>query len=400
MNAYIIDAVRSPRGAARDWGGLTDIKPIELLSQLFKAIEDRNTLDTAQVEDIIIGCVTQHQDQGGNLAKIAALYAGWSPEVSGHTVNRFCTSGLTACNTAAMKIMSGMEDLVVGGGVESMSRVPMFSDGGPWYSDKDVMRRTNFIHMGISGDLVATMEGFTREDVDRYAVRSQMNAAHARDNGYFSRSLIPVRDAEDDIILVEDQIIRDDMTLEKLAKLAPSFAELGAKGLDAIALKHYPELTEINHVHHAGNSPGMVDAASLVLFASDQQIAAQNLKPRARVIAMANSSVEPVVMLTAGQKAAEKALRKAGLQPEDIDLYEVNEGFAAVALKFQKDLGLRDDQINVNGGAIAMGHPLGASGAILLGTLLDELERQGKKRGLVTLCGGAGVGEAMIIERL
>lgn len=400
MDAYIIDAVRSPRGAARDWGALADVKPIELLKQLFKAIEQRNDLDTSQVEDIILGCVTQHQDQGGNLAKVAALYAGWSPEVSGHTVNRFCTSGLTACNTAAMKILSGMEDLVVGGGVESMSRVPMFSDGGPWYSDKQVMKQTNFIHMGISGDLVATLEGFSRLDVDSFAVRSQKNASHARDLGYFTRSLIPVQNDTGEIILERDQIIRDDVSLEKLAELAPSFAELGAKGLDAVALKRYPELPKINHVHHAGNSPGMVDGASLLLFASDVQVKAQNLTPRARVIAIANSSVEPVVMLTAGQKAAKKALNKAGLKPEDIDLYEVNEGFAAVALKFQKDFNLRDDQINVNGGAIAMGHPLGASGAILLGTLLDELERQDKKRGLVTLCGGAGVGEAMIIERL
>ena len=245
MNAYIIDAVRSPRGAAREGGALAKIKPIELLSQMFRAIEDRNNLDTSLVEDIIIGCVTQHQDQGGNLAKIAALYAGWSPEVSGHTVNRFCTSGLTACNTAAMKIMSGMEDLVVGGGVESLSRVPMFSDGGPWYSDREVMKKTNFLHMGISGDLVATLEGFSREDVDSYAVRSQNNAAYARDNGYFSRSLIAIRNAEGEIILEQDQIIRDGVTLENLATLPPSFAELGAKGLDAIALGQYPQLTAI-----------------------------------------------------------------------------------------------------------------------------------------------------------
>tara|TARA_B100001939_G_scaffold347888_1_gene371148 strand:- start:8450 stop:9652 length:1203 start_codon:yes stop_codon:yes gene_type:complete len=399
MEAFIVDALRSPRGAAREWGGLASIKPVELLAQLYQALEARNDLDPSEVEDIILGCVTQSGDQGGNIAKISALYAGWSEQTSGHTVNRFCTSGLTACNTAAMKIMSGMEDLVIGGGVESMSRCPMFSDGGPWYSDKEVMKKTRFIHMGISGDLVATLEGFERTDVDAYALRSQQRAARARAEGYFERSIIPIRDNEGNVALVQDQIIREDASMEKLAALEPSFAELGQKGLDAIALSQYPELEAINHVHHPGNSPGMVDGAALVLFASDQQIRAQGLTPRARVVAFANASVEPVVMLTAGQKAAQKALDKAGLRPEDIDLYEVNEGFAAVALKFEKDFNLAPEKMNVNGGAIAMGHPMGASGAILLGTLLDELERQNLKRGLVSLCGGAGVGEAMIIER-
>ncbi|WP_339860769.1 acetyl-CoA C-acetyltransferase [Paremcibacter congregatus] len=400
MEAYIIDAVRSPRGAARDWGALAQTKPIELLRQLFVALEQRTDLDTALVEDIILGCVSQTGEQGGNLAKIAALYAGWSSNISGQTVNRFCTSGLTACSTAAARIMAGMEDIVVAGGIESMSRVAMFSDKGPWYSDKQVMAQTKFIHMGISGDLIATQEGFRREDVDAYALRSQRNAAQARDSGYFDRSIIAITDAEGQVILDKDQIIRADTTLEKLTSLEPSFAAIGAQGLDAIALQTYPELDAITHVHHGGNSPGMVDGAALLLFASAAQVKAQKLTPRARIISMANASVEPVVMLTAGQEAAKKALAKARLTPEDIDLYEVNEGFAAVALKFQRDFNLRDDQFNVNGGAIAMGHPLGASGAILLNSLLDELERQNKKRGLVALCGGAGVGEAMIIETL
>ena len=399
MDAYIADALRTPRGAAKENGGLAGIKPVELMARLYRALEERNQLDIEQIEDIVLGCVTQSGDQGGNIAKISAIYAGMSDGTSGQTVNRFCTSGLSACSTAAMKIMSGMEDLVIGGGVESMSRCPMFSDKGPWYTDKEVMKKTRFVHMGISGDLVASLEGFTREDVDQYAIRSQHRAARAWDNGYFDNAIVPVRDRDGETVLDKDEIIRGDVTLEKLATLKPSFEDIGRKGVDEIALQRYPQLKEISHVHHPGNSPGMVDGAALVLFASEKQIKVQNLRPRARILAFANASVEPIVMLTAGQKAAEKALKKAGLAAEDIDLYEVNEGFAAVALKFERDFTIDADQINVNGGAIAMGHPLGASGAILLGTLLDELERRQLKRGLVSLCGGAGVGEAMIIER-
>lgn len=401
-DAYIFDAIRTPRGRGKTTGSLYEVKPIDLLTTLFVELKRRHDLDTSQVDDVILGCVTPIGEQGGNIAKTAALYAGWDLSVPGVQINRFCASGLDAVNLAAMKVRSGWEDLVVAGGVESMSRVPMGTDGGPLMLDPAVSMQIGFVPQGIGADLIATIEGFSREDVDRYALCSQQRAAHAQAHGYF-KSIVPVRDQNGLVVLAEDEHIRPDTTLEALAALPPAFEMVGAMGFDEVALQKYGTIERIHHVHTAGNSSGIVDGAALVLIGSKEKGEALGLKPRARIIAAALVGTEPTIMLTGPAPASKKALQKAGMTLRDIDLIEVNEAFAAVVLKFLRDMGLEDEgleRVNVNGGAIAMGHPLGATGAMLLGTALDELERRNLSTALITLCVGGGMGIATIIERV
>ncbi|ENX31137.1 MULTISPECIES: acetyl-CoA C-acetyltransferase [Acinetobacter] len=396
--AYIIDAIRTPRGKGKKDGSLHQVKPISLLTGLLNELQARHQFDTAKVDDIVLGCVTPISDQGANIAKTAAIAAGWDNDVAGVQINRFCASGLEAVNLAAQKVRSGWEDLVVAGGVESMSRVPMGSDGGPWALDPETNMACDFIPQGIGADLIATIDGYTRSDVDQFAEQSQQKAAAAQANGYFNASVIPVKDKAGVVILDKDEFIKPTTTAEGLGKLNPSFATMGQMGFDAIALQKYPEVGAINHVHHAGNSSGIVDGAAVVLIASEQAVKEQGLKPRAKVLATALVGADPTIMLTGPAPAARKALAKAGLTIDDIDLFEVNEAFAAVVMRFINEMKIDPAKVNVNGGAIAMGHPLGATGAMILGTLLDELERQGKKRGLATLCVGGGMGIATIIE--
>jgi len=398
--AYIIDAIRTPRGKGKKDGSLYEVKPISLLTGLLNELQHRHQLDTSKVDDIVLGCVTPVGDQGADIAKTAAVAAGWNDDVAGVQINRFCASGLEAVNMAAMKVRSGWEDLVVAGGVESMSRVPMGSDGGPWALDPETNLHSGFVPQGIGADLIATLDGYTREDVDHFALHSQQKAAQAQASGYFKKSVVPVKDKAGVIILAEDEFIKPNTTAEGLAKLNPSFEMMGQMGFDAVALQKYPEAQKIHHVHHAGNSSGIVDGAALVLIASDKAVKEQNLKPRAKILSTALVGTDPTIMLTGPAPAARKALEKAGLSIDDIDLFEVNEAFAAVVMRFIHELKVDPAKVNVNGGAIAMGHPLGATGAMILGTLLDELERQDKKRGLVTLCVGGGMGIATIIERL
>ena len=396
--AYIIDAIRTPRGKGKKDGSLHQVKPITLLTTLLNELKDRHQLDTSKVDDIVLGCVTPIGDQGADIAKTAAIAAGWDNDVAGVQINRFCASGLEAVNMAAMKVRSGWEDIVVAGGVESMSRVPMGSDGGPWALDPETNMVCDFVPQGIGADLIATIDGYSRADVDTFAENSQKKAAAAQAKGYFNQSIVPVKDKAGVTILAQDEFIKPTTTAEGLAKLNPSFAMMGQMGFDAIALQKYPEVGQINHVHHAGNSSGIVDGAALVLIASEKAVKEQGLKPRAKVLATALVGSDPTIMLTGPAPAARKALEKAGLTIDDIDLFEVNEAFAAVVMRFITELKVDPAKVNVNGGAIAMGHPLGATGAIILGTLLDELERQGKKRGLATLCVGGGMGIATIIE--
>lgn len=396
--AYIIDAIRTPRGKGKKDGSLHQVKPITLLTTLLNELKDRHQLNTSKVDDIVLGCVTPIGDQGADIAKTAAIAAGWDNDVAGVQINRFCASGLEAVNMAAMKIRSGWEDIVVAGGVESMSRVPMGSDGGPWALDPETNMACDFIPQGIGADLIATIDGYSRADVDTFAENSQKKAAAAQAAGYFNKSIVPVKDKAGVTILAQDEFIKPTTTAESLAKLNPSFAMMGQMGFDAIALQKYPEVGQINHVHHAGNSSGIVDGAAVVLIASEKAVKEQGLKPRAKVLATALVGSDPTIMLTGPVPAARKALDKAGLSIDDIDLFEVNEAFAAVVMRFITELKVDPAKVNVNGGAIAMGHPLGASGAMILGTLLDELERQGKKRGLATLCVGGGMGIATIIE--
>lgn len=396
--AYIIDAIRTPRGKGKKDGSLHQVKPITLLTTLLNELKDRYQLDTSKVDDIVLGCVTPIGDQGADIAKTAAIAAGWDNDVAGVQINRFCASGLEAVNMAAMKVRSGWEDIVVAGGVESMSRVPMGSDGGPWALDPETNMACNFVPQGIGADLIATIDGYTRSDVDTFAENSQKKAAAAQAKGYFNKSIVPVKDKAGVTILAQDEFIKPTTTAEGLAKLNPSFAMMGQMGFNAIALQKYPEVGQINHVHHAGNSSGIVDGAALVLIASEKAVKEQGLKPRAKVLATALVGSDPTIMLTGPAPAARKALEKAGLTIDDIDLFEVNEAFAAVVIRFITELKVDPAKVNVNGGAIAMGHPLGATGAMILGMLLDELERQGKKRGLATLCVGGGMGIATIIE--
>ena len=400
-DAFIYDAIRTPRGKGKKDGSLHTVKPVSLVVGLMKALEERHpNLDTAKIEDVVLGCVTPVGDQGADIAKTAALAANWDEKVAGMQLNRFCASGLEAVNTAAMKVASGWEDLVVAGGVESMSRIPMGSDGGAWAMDPATNIQTNFVPQGIGADLIATLEGFSREDVDAFAVNSQKKAAAAQAAGKFDQSRIPVRDQNGVVILDNDEFIRADTTVEGLGNLKASFQMMGGMGFDDTAKLKYPQVEEINHIHHAGNSSGIVDGAALVLIGNEKIGKELNLKPRARVVSVALTSTDPTIMLTGPAPAAKKALEKAGLTASDIDIYEVNEAFASVVMKFQKELDVPWDKINPNGGSIAMGHPLGATGAMILGTLVDELERTEKRYGLATLCVGGGMGIATIIERV
>jgi acetyl-CoA C-acetyltransferase len=399
-DAYIYDAIRTPRGRGKANGALHNVRSLDLLKTLFDALRERHDLDTSQVDDVLLGCVTPIKEQGGNIARTAPLYAGWDLDLPGAQLNRFCASGLEAVNLAAMKVRSGWEELVVAGGIESMSRVPMGSDGGAMWDDYEIMDQLSIVPQGISADLIASLEGFTREDVDRYALLSQLRAAAAQQEGRFT-SIIPVRDGDGQVILDRDEHPRPDATLDGLAALKPAFEGLGAMGFDAVTLKKYPQLDHIDHVHTAGNSSGIVDGAALVLVGSKAKGEALGLRLRARIVSAALLGDEPTIMLTAPAPASKRALAKAGMAIGDIDLFEVNEAFAAVVLKFIREMGLDDwpERVNVNGGAIALGHPLGATGAMILGTALDELERRDLSTALITLCAGGGMGIATIIER-
>jgi acetyl-CoA C-acetyltransferase len=398
---FIYDAVRTPRGKGRPSGALHTVPPIELATTALKALRDRNELDTAEIADVILGCVEPVQEQGGNIARIAALYAGYDQTVPGVQINRFCASGLVATNMAAATVMAGQADFSVGGGVESMSRVAMGSSRGPWATDPQVATALRFVPQGISADLVATLYGYSRRDCDELAARSQARTAVAQAEGRFDKSLVPVRDRNGVVVLDRDEHPRAGTTADSLAALKPSFTRLGQDyGFDTVALQRYPQLERIEHVHHAGNSSGIVDGAAAVLVGSREAGERLGLKPRARIVSFASIGSEPTIMLTGPADAAERALARAGMKASDIDLWEINEAFAAVVLRFADVLDLDHDRVNVNGGAIAMGHPLGATGAMILGTLLDELERRGQSTGVAALCVGAGMGTATVIERL
>jgi acetyl-CoA C-acetyltransferase len=400
--AFVYDAIRTPRGRGKQTGSLHGVKPISLVVGLIDEVRRRHpTLDPDLIDDVVLGVVTPVGDQGSDIAKTAALVAGLSETTAGMQLNRFCASGLEAVNTAAQKVRSGFEDLVLAGGVESMSRVPMGSDGGAWAMDPETAYETYFVPQGIGADLIATIEGFSREDVDRYALLSQERAAKAQAGGRFAKSVVPVTDRNGLTVLDHDEFIRPDTTLEGLAALRPSFASVGeSAGFDAVALQKYHQVEKIDHVHTPGNSSGIVDGASLVVIGSERAGRNSGLTPRARIAATAVSGADSTIMLTGPAPATRKALAKAGLTIDDIDLVEINEAFAAVVLRFLKDMDLPLEKVNVNGGAIAMGHPLGATGAMILGTVIDELERRDLRYGLCTLCVGGGMGIATVVERL
>ncbi|MQS11612.1 acetyl-CoA C-acetyltransferase [Streptomyces kaniharaensis] len=400
--AYVYDAIRTPRGRGKANGSLHGTKPIDLVVGLIHELRRRfPDLDPAAVDDIVLGVVSPIGDQGSDIARIAAIAAGLPDTVAGVQENRFCASGLEAVNLAAAKVRSGWEDLILAGGVESMSRVKMGSDGGAWAMDPMTSYETNFVPQGIGADLIATIEGLSRTDVDAFAAESQARAAKAQADGLFDRSVVPVRDRNGLVVLDRDEFIRPGTTVDTLAGLKPSFAAIGeAGGFDAVALQKYHWVEAIDHVHHAGNSSGIVDGAALVAIGNREVGERYGLRPRARIVSAAVSGSEPTIMLTGPAPATRKALAKAGLTAADIDLVEINEAFAAVALRFIRELGFRHDQVNVNGGAIALGHPLGATGAMLLGTVIDELERRDLRYGLVTLCVGGGMGIATIVERI
>jgi acetyl-CoA C-acetyltransferase len=400
--AYVYEAIRTPRGRGKATGSLHEVKPVSLVTGLIGEMRDRLPgLDPDRVDDLLLGVVTPVGEQGADIAKTAALMAGLPVTVGGVQLNRFCASGLEAVNLAAQKVRSGWDQLVLAGGVEAMSRVPMGSDGGAWAMDPETALETSFVPQGIGADLIATIEGFSREDVDAYALRSQERAAKAWAGGHFTRSVVPVVDRNGVQVLATDEHVRPDTTPEGLAALKPSFAAVGDQaGFDAVALQKYHWVEKIEHVHTPGNSSGIVDGAALVLVGSEQVGRDLGLEPRARIVATATSGADPTIMLTGPTPASRKVLATAGLGVEDIDFFELNEAFAAVVLKYQKDLDLDPEIVNVNGGAIAMGHPLGATGAMLVGTVVDELERRGARRALVTLCIGGGMGVATIIERV
>ncbi len=399
--AYVYDHVRTPRGRGKK-GSLHGVKPIDLTVGLIDALRERNpNLDPHRIDDVVMGIVSPIGDQGSVLPRIAALAAGLPDTVAGVQLNRFCASGLEAVNTAAQKVRSGWDTLILAGGVESMSRVPIGSDGGAWAMDPATNYDTYFVPQGVSADLIATMEGFSRTDVDEYAVRSQELAAKAWADGRFAGSVVPVRDVNGLVVLDRDEHLRPGTTVESLSALKPSFAVMGeVGGFDAVALQKFHAVERINHVHHAGNSSGIVDGAALVLVGSEQVGRDLGLTPRARIVATATTGADPTIMLTGPTPATEKLLGRAGLTIGDIDLFEINEAFASVVLKYQRDLGIPDDKLNVNGGAIAMGHPLGATGAMLLGTMIDELERRDARRAVITLCIGGGMGVATLVERV
>lgn len=400
--AFLYDHLRTPRGKGKAAGSLHEVKPIDLMVGLLEEVQERNPgLDTSRVDDVVLGVVSPLGDQGGDIAKAAALAAGYPETVSGVQLNRFCASGLESVNQAAMRVRSGFEDLILAGGVESMSRVPMGSDGGAWAMDPATALATGFVPQGIGADLIATLGGWSREDCDAYAAESHHRAAKAWANGYFDQAIVPVKDMNGITVLDRDETVRPDTSVEGLAGLKPSFAQIGRDaGFDDVALEQYHWVERINHVHHAGNSSGIVDGAALTLIGSEQAGTELGLTPRARIISAAVSGADPTIMLTGPAPAAFKALAKAGLEAKDIDLFEINEAFAAVAMRFMRDLDISHEITNVNGGAIAMGHPLGATGAMILGTLVDELERRDLRRGLATLCVGGGMGIATIIERV
>ncbi len=398
--AFIYDHVRTPRGKGKKDGSLHQASPVWLLRTLLQALAQRNALDTALVDDVVLGCVTPVGEQGADIARTAVLDAEWAQTVAGVTQSRFCASGLESVNLAAAKVASGYEDLVVGGGVESMSRWAMGSDGGAWFMDPRINQKLGFVPQGVGADLIAMLEGFSRNDVDNFALHSHRKAAAARAEGRFLRSVVPVKDIAGLLMLDRDETIREGATLEAMAKLDASFAMMGQMGFDATALRKYTTVERITHMHHAGNSSGIVDGAALMLVGNAQGGKKAGLKPRARIRAAAVIGSEPTIMLTGPTPACRKALAKAGMQASDIDLWEINEAFAVVPMKTARDLDIGLDRVNVNGGAIAMGHPLGATGCIILGTLLDELERRNLSTGCATLCVGGGMGIATIIERV
>jgi len=398
--AYIYDHVRTPRGKGKKDGSLYQASPVWLLRTLLQALQQRNALDTALVDDVVLGCVTPVGEQGADIARTAVLDAEWAQTVAGVTQSRFCASGLESVNLAAAKVASGFEDLVVGGGVESMSRWPMGSDGGAWFMDPRVNQKLGFVPQGVGADLIGTLEGWHRADVDAFALRSHQKAAVARAEGRFANSIVPVRDIAGLMMLDRDETIRANASLEAMTKLEPSFAMMGGMGFDATALRKYSTVERIEHMHHAGNSSGIVDGAALMLVGSAEGGRKAGLRPRARIRAAAVIGSEPTIMLTGPTPACRKALAKAGMSAREVDLWEINEAFAVVPMKTARDLGVDMDRVNVNGGAIAMGHPLGATGCIILGTLLDELERRKLGTGCATLCVGGGMGIATIIERV
>lgn len=397
---FVYDTVRTPRGKGRKDGALHEVTALELGSQVLRNIRDRNKLDTSIVDDVIFGCVDPVGEQGSNIARIAVLNADYAESVAGVQINRFCASGLEACNMAAAQVMSGQSDMTIGGGVESMSRVGMGASGGSWATDPSIAIKSYFTPQGIGADLIATLDGFSRDDVDAYAVESQKRAANAWKNGYFKKSLTPVKDINGLTILDRDEHMRADTTMQSLASLQPAFAMPGEFAFDAVALQRYPEVEQINHVHHAGNSSGIVDGAAAVLMGTKEAGRSTGMKPRARIRAFASIGSEPCIMLTGPALVTQKVLKRAGMTAKDIDLFELNEAFASVVMRFMKIIDVPHEKINVNGGAIAMGHPLGATGAMILGTVLDELERRNLSTALVTLCVGAGMGTATIIERV
>ena len=398
--AYIFDAVRTPRGKGRKDGALHGVTALELATQVLKRLRDRNDVDTTFIEDVILGCVAPLGEQGANIARTAVLNADYSETTAGMQVNRFCASGLEACNIAAAKVIAGEAKMAIGGGVESMSRVPMFSDGGAWYADPTAAFKTYYAPQGIGADLICSLNGYTRNDVDSYAVESQKRAATAWSEGRFNRSIVPVTDVLGLTLLDRDEHMRPATTLQSLAALKPAFAAMGEAHFDAVVMQRYPEIDRITHVHHGGNSSGIVDGAAAVLFGSKEAGAALGLKPRARVRGMASIGSEPSIMLTGPEMVTKKLLDRLGMTAADIDLFEVNEAFAAVILRTMQALDVPHEKMNVNGGAIAMGHPLGATGAMILGTMVDELERSDKETALITLCVGAGMGTATVIERV
>jgi acetyl-CoA C-acetyltransferase len=397
--ALIFDAVRTPRGKGKR-GSLHSVKPVALAAGVLRALSERNSLDTSAVDDVVFGVVSPLGEQGGDIARTAVLAAGWDQRPAGVQLNRFCASGLESVNLAAAKVASGFEDLVVAGGVESMSRVPMGSDGGAWAIDPATNFDLSFVPQGVSADLIATLEGFSRTDVDAWAARSHARAFEAQKDGRFERSVVPVVDQNGTVVLKEDETIRPESTVESLGRLKPSFQFHGDLGYDTVAIDRYPTVERIDHVHTPGNSSQIVDGAAAMLIGSAAAGRALGLTPRARIVSVAVVGTEPTIMLTGPAPSARKALDKAGLSVEDIDLFEVNEAFSSVVLKFLRDMNISEDRVNVNGGAIALGHPLGATGCMILGTLLDELERRDLRRGLATLCVGGGMGIATIIERV
>jgi acetyl-CoA C-acetyltransferase len=400
-DCFVYDTVRTPRGKGKKDGALHEVTALELSTQTLKAIRDRNNLDTSLVDDVVLGCVDPVGEQGSDIARIAVLNADYAESVAGVQINRFCASGLEATNMAAGQIMAGQSDMTIGGGVESMSRVGMGASGGAWSTDPSIAFKSYFTPQGIGADLIATLDGFSRADVDAYAVESQKRAANAWKSGYFKKSVVPVKDILGQTILDHDEHMRPDASMQSLGSLNASFEQLGAfAGFDSVAQQRYPQVEKINHVHHAGNSSGIVDGASAVLLGTKEAGKKAGLKPRAKIRAFASIGSEPAIMLTGPSYVTEKVLKRAGMTTKDIDLFELNEAFASVVLRFMKVLDIPHEKVNVNGGAIAMGHPLGATGAMILGTVLDELERRNLSTALVTLCVGAGMGTATIIERV